>query len=174
MRLKGLPPLVFSALCLAASPAPARAADLTPLEQVEEGLLCHCGCAGLTVRTCTCGTADGMRGEIASRLASGQTPSQVIESFVATYGEQIRPAPTKSGFNLVAWVTPFAALLIAGSCIVVLVRRWGLRRTRPAGDGQAGTEPDAPAASSPGAPRLSTDAERAVLRRVEREMKENF
>src|SRR4029077_3752580 len=88
-------------------PARAQAADLTPQQQAEGRLMCYCGCSDLPVRVCTCGTADSIRQEIASRLGNGETPDQVVAAFVAQHGEQMRSAPTKSGFDLVAWVTPF-------------------------------------------------------------------
>src|SRR5437899_2294661 len=75
--------------------APARPADLTPQRQVESRLMCYCGCSDLTVRTCTCGTADGIRKEIGDRLERGESADAVVAAFVARHGEQIRSAPTK-------------------------------------------------------------------------------
>ena len=146
-------------LCAALGGPPSRAADLTPQRQVEGRLMCYCGCADLTVRLCTCGTADGIRGE---------TPDQVVAAFVAQYGEQIRSAPSTSGFDLVAWVTPFAVLVAAGSALLFTLRRWEARGARPAPSaaGQA-------AARQVDAAPL-TEAEREVMRRVEREIKEGL
>ncbi|HEU4400729.1 MAG TPA: cytochrome c-type biogenesis protein CcmH [Candidatus Polarisedimenticolia bacterium] len=164
-----LAPAVVTALAtggaLLVTARPLQAADLTPQQQVESGLLCYCGCAGLTVRTCTCGTADSVRREIAERLGSGETPQQVIEAFIARHGEQMRPAPPKSGFNLVGWVTPFALLLLAGGSLVALVRHWQTRGLLPVAVGATGRGPAAPDAPL-------TDKERDILKRVERELKE--
>src|SRR5262245_43495568 len=151
------------ALCLATAGArDPLAAPLTPQHLVESRLMCFCGCSDLTVRACTCGTADEIRGEIATRLSSGETPDQVVAAFVARHGEQIRSAPTKSGFDLVAWVTPFLLLFLAGSALVVVVRRWGA--PRPAGT--------APGPGSAETTRAATDAERKALERVRRELRE--
>ena len=122
--------------------------------------MCYCGCSDLTVRVCTCGTADAIREEIAGRLANRETPAQVVAAFVARHGEQMRSAPTKSGFDLVAWVTPFVVLILAGSALVVVVRRWGAARQASA------TAPGAEAGHPP------TPGERRALDRVRREMKE--
>ena len=147
-------------MILPVPPGP-RAAESTPQQQVEGRLMCYCGCSDLTVRVCTCGTADSIREEIASRLAGGETADQVVAAFIAKHGEQIRSAPTKSGFDLVAWVTPFLLLFAAGSALVVVVRRWGALR---------------PAAASAGAPveapRAATEGERKALERVRRELRE--
>ena len=124
--------------------------------------MCYCGCSDLTVRVCTCGTADTIRQEIARRLANGETPDQVVAAFVAEHGEQIRSAPTKSGFDLVAWVTPFLALLLAASALVLVVRRWGAART-----------PAVAAGAPPGEDgRAATDRDRKALERVRRELRE--
>ena len=125
--------------------------------------MCYCGCSDLTVRVCTCGTADSIRNQIAGRLANGETPDQVVAAFVTQHGEQIRSAPPKSGFNLIAWVTPFLVLILAGSALVVVVRRWGAVRTAPvAAPGSPGAEVD----------RAPTPKERKALERVRREMRE--
>jgi len=149
-----------------------RAADLTPQQQIESRLMCYCGCANLKVRTCTCGTADAIREEIAGRLTRGETPDQVVASFVARHGEQILSAPTKQGFNLVAWITPFALILMAGIILVFAVRRWegkGLGFA-PSAASAPGAPPDPSGAGGP--PALS-DRERDLMARVEREIRED-
>ncbi|HKB07855.1 MAG TPA: cytochrome c-type biogenesis protein CcmH [Candidatus Polarisedimenticolia bacterium] len=138
----------------------ALAAPPTAQQQIESRLMCYCGCSDLTVRVCTCGTADAIRGEIATRLSGGETPDQVVAAFVAQYGEQIRSAPTKTGFDLVAWITPFAVLILAGSALAMTVRRWGTARPAPT------TAPASPNAAA------ATPEERRALERVRREMRE--
>jgi cytochrome c-type biogenesis protein CcmH len=165
-----LAPLQAAIVAAALLAVPAGAARLDaaagPQEQVERGLLCHCGCSGLTVHSCTCGTAAAIRQEIASRLSAGETAEQVIADYVARYGEKIRPAPTKEGFNLLAWITPFAALFAAGVAVVLLVRRWEARGSLP--------PPDAPgeSAAGAGAPEPLGARERRTLERIERELRE--
>jgi cytochrome c-type biogenesis protein CcmH len=94
--------------------------------EIEEALTCQCGC-GLTVHACNhlqCPSGIPLKAEIASELALGKTRAEVLTHFAGKYGEKILSAPTTSGFNLVAWVTPFAAVLIAGFVIVVVTRHW--------------------------------------------------
>ena len=160
MRPDGLLLLCLAVPLLAAGPA--QAADPSPQHRVESRLMCYCGCADLTVRTCTCGTADGIRREIAERLASGETTDQVVAAFVARHGEKILSAPTKEGFNLLAWITPFVVLAIAAAGLIMVIVRW----TRAAGTAGA---PAAPAGGQPAA--LSAE-DRDLLRRVEREIRE--
>lgn len=162
MRPERLAP-ILAALILSVGAIPA--AELTPQQQVETRLMCYCGCADLTVRVCTCGTAEEIRRDIADRLAAGQTPDQVVAAYVARRGEQIRSAPTKAGFNLLAWITPFAALLGAGTALIFLVRRWGPRSGVPEA---AGTR------AHPSEPPPLTPEEHEILKRIERDIRESL
>jgi cytochrome c-type biogenesis protein CcmH len=120
--------------------------------EIEEALTCQCGC-GLTVHSCNhlqCPSAIPLKAEIATQLAAGGTRAEVLAYFAGKYGEKILSAPTTSGFNLVAWVTPFAAVLLAGALIVVAVRRWR---------GRAGSAP----AAVPRPAELGDDERRARL-----------
>jgi cytochrome c-type biogenesis protein CcmH/NrfF len=142
------------------------AADRSPQEIVEGGLMCHCGCTDLTVKTCSCGTAARIKQDIAQRLASGQTADQVVEAYVAQFGEQILSAPTRRGFNLLAWIVPFAAILAAGSLVVALTRRWAAQgKTVAAGSGA----PQVPAGSGE---LSSLDQKR--LDRIERDLRRDL
>lgn len=143
--------------------SPAAAADRSPQEAIEEALMCYCGCADLTVRACTCGTADSIRQDIATRLANGDSEEAVLASFVARHGEKILSAPTREGFNLLAWIMPFAVLLAAATALVVVIRRWETR----------GAAAKAEARARPSTATDLSDEQRLTLERVEREMRED-
>jgi cytochrome c-type biogenesis protein CcmH/NrfF len=113
--------------------------------KVEGDLMCHCGCTDLTVRVCNCGVAAGIKTDIRERLAAGQSPAAIVAAYVERYGAQIRSAPSRRGFDLLAWWMPFIAVFIAGAVIVSLVRRWG--RAKAPAHAAAGAGP-APHASS--------------------------
>lgn len=118
---------------------------------IEEELLCQCGCT-MGVAVCDCGTAEEIRKTIASMMKEGKTKDQILASFVDQYGEQVLQAPTKRGFNLSAWLTPFAALLVGLAVLYWLLRTWVFkyRTTAAAADVGAGgaaeqlTEKDQP------------------------------
>jgi cytochrome c-type biogenesis protein CcmH len=61
---------------------------------------------------------------IEQKLAQGQSEEEIIQSFVAQYGEQVLASPPKRGFNLVAWGLPFAAILFGGGIIYVALKKW--------------------------------------------------
>jgi cytochrome c-type biogenesis protein CcmH len=118
------------ALVLALGAAPAvvalAGADATVsgVDYVTGKIICDCGCSNLTVKNCTCGKADMVRAQVAQRLAGGESPEQVLRSYVQEYGEQILAAPTPEGFNLVGWLLPFGTVLVAGTLLVFVLRRW--------------------------------------------------
>ena len=94
--------------------------------EIEESLTCQCGC-GLTVHSCNhvqCPSGIPLKEEIVGQLAAGKNRAEVLTYFSRKYGEKILSAPTTTGFNMVAWVTPFAAVAIAALLIVVASRRW--------------------------------------------------
>lgn len=110
-----------------------------------ETILCDCGCHPQSVHACACARAAEMRDELRGLVAQGLTGEQIIAKYVAEHGEKIRIAPTADGFNLVAWLGPFAALAAAAAGLVLALRRW--RGTHPpvapAGVGAAAPPPDA-------------------------------
>ncbi len=106
---------------------------------IKNSLVCQCNC-GMTVEACegsmACESSKKLTEEAAGYLAQGLDRQAVLAAFTAKYGEQILAAPTKSGFNLTAWVLPFAALLFASLAITFALKRWV--RVQPAGANQGG------------------------------------
>jgi cytochrome c-type biogenesis protein CcmH/NrfF len=124
---------------------------------IEEKLRCTCGC-NLSVYTCrttdfTCSVSPKMHQRVVELVKQGKTAQQVIDAFVAQYGEAVLMAPPRSGFNLLGYLLPGGLILIVGSALTwVLLRRTGGRV-----DGWTGGQADAgqPLASSADADHLS-------------------
>ncbi len=72
-------------------------------------------------------------------IAAGTSDQQILDSFVAKYGATVLAAPTTHGFDLVAWIAPFAVFAAALLGTILLVRRWSVEPTR------AGRQPRADA-----------------------------
>jgi cytochrome c-type biogenesis protein CcmH/NrfF len=124
----GLGLLLVTWTLLAAAPA---VADVAPganaptQKEIESALTCQCGC-GLTVHSCNhiqCGSGEPMKKDIAERLARGEGREAILAAFASKYGEKVLAAPTFQGFNWLAWVTPFAAVLLAASLLAFAIRR---------------------------------------------------
>ena len=68
-----------------------------------------------------------MRNELTAGLERGDSDSLVLQSFVQKYGSTVLAAPSASGFNVVAWITPFAIFFLACGLAVWVVRAWKSR-----------------------------------------------
>lgn len=101
---------------------PAAGYSITTSE-IEAELMCTCGCT-MVLNTCKCGTSDQMRSSISGMIAKGMTKDEIIEWHVAKYSETVLAAPTRRGFNLIAYIGPWVGLLFGAGIAVVFVRRW--------------------------------------------------
>lgn len=130
--------LVVLAIALAAVAVPAAgASEQNPtLQELEKEVMCPT--CNQTLELSHAPVADRIRAFIVERIDAGDTKPEIKDKLVAQFGERILAAPTKSGFNLLAWVLPFAGLAAAGVIVFVVLRRW--RRARgqlPPGDDAA-------------------------------------
>jgi cytochrome c-type biogenesis protein CcmH/NrfF len=119
--------LLALAVCfsLGATDASSRYNDL------DHRMMCTCGCAQI-LGECNhvgCPNSSGELNELRDGIANGQSDQQIKDSFVAKYGAVVLAAPTTHGFDLVAWIAPFAVFAAALLGTILLVRRWSIGRT---------------------------------------------
>ena len=104
-----------------------------PLQsELEAAMICLCGC-GQTIKDCphqNCGYAIPARKKIKDHLEEGKTKAEILDIFVAKYGEEALATPSKKGFNLVGYIMPFVVLLFAGGLIMVIIRKWTAKGLR--------------------------------------------
>ncbi len=105
----------------------------TTVKEVTSQLICTCGCDTMIVSDCNCGTADDIRALVQGKIDQGMGKNSILNEFVAQYGEKVLAAPTKSGFNLTAWILPFVVLFAAIATVTFVVRAWvrGSQGLRP-------------------------------------------
>ncbi len=95
------------------------------LQDLENALMCKCDDkCGKVLMNCTCSTSDETRVKFSKMLESGLTVEQIIKMQVDEYGETVLSAPTKFGFNLTAWLTPFIALIAGGFGLRKVLLTW--------------------------------------------------
>ena len=89
-------------------------------------LMCTCGCAEILGECNHVGCPESGRelAELSAAIAAGKSDKDILDSFAAKYGATVLAAPTTEGFNLVAWIAPFAVFAVALLGTVLLVRRW--------------------------------------------------
>ena len=94
-------------------------------DEIQESLICPaCLDDRMTVAACTDSTAEATRQDIQKRLSMGQTKSEIIQAYVAKYGEIILAVPEKSGFNLLAWLLPPVSLVGGSVLVYYAIARW--------------------------------------------------
>ena len=158
--------VMVAGACAISIPIVVVAAPTVSRQEISEGLTCQCGC-GLTVANCNhpnCEFSVPVRDQIDGMLARGMSGPQVIAYFRGKYGEKILSAPTTQGFNILAWIMPFAAIAAGGVLMAFTVGRWRSKSPAP-------TSPAGPIADN-GAVNGAFDPE--LRRRLERELRDRI
>ena len=103
-------------------------------------MMCVCGC-GQILLECNhvgCQYSDRMRTELMAALDRGDNDDLILQAFVQKYGTTVIAAPTTTGFNRVAWIMPFLALILGLVTTALIVRAW---KDRPAPAAPGGVVP---------------------------------
>ena len=146
------------------------------IKRIEQQLRCTCGC-NLDIFTCrttdfTCTYSPELHREVVALSDGGRTAQEIIDAFVAKYGERVLMAPKPVSFNLVGYLLPGAAILVGGAALAwVIARRSkaGRRAGGPAGRDPGGGTVAADAGPGPSAhPSIRPSAEE--LDRLQREL----
>ena len=140
--------ILASLIAFSAAPA---AEPRASLPDIEDEVMCP-----------TCGTvlahafspqAERERIFIRAQIEQGKTKQQIKDALVAEFGEDVLASPRDEGFDLVAYLVPIGAVLLAAAGIALGLVRW--RR-----QGKAASEPAAPSLSPADSARLEKDLSR--------------
>lgn len=127
-KLRSLPKLtlqlcviLFAALTMLGAGSPA-----TRFDHLGHKLMCPCGCAEILLECNHVGCPDsaGMIAELHNQLATTLPDHDILNWFAAKYGPTVLAAPLRGGFDLVAWIVPFAVLALGIAGVTFLLRRW--------------------------------------------------
>ena len=80
-------------------------------------------CAGQTVAESNAPLAQQMREIIRERLQRGGTREEILEFFVAQFGESVLAVPPKRGVALTLWISPVLAFAVGIAALIVYLRR---------------------------------------------------
>jgi cytochrome c-type biogenesis protein CcmH len=119
-------PLLIVLTCLFAAGS-FFAADLAPELENEakaiEGLLIAPCCWRQPVSVHFSPAADEVKADIRQLLSDGLGRQEILDKYVAEYGERILAKPPASGFNLLAYFLPTLFLLVGGVFAVAVFRK---------------------------------------------------
>jgi len=118
-------------LCVAVFASLGASDEGTRFTSLGHKLMCVCGCSQVLLE-CNhvgCTYSDRMRGELMASIDRGENDDLALQDFVQKYGPTVLAAPTATGFNRVAWIMPFLALVLGVMTTIFIVLAW---RKRPA------------------------------------------
>jgi cytochrome c-type biogenesis protein CcmH/NrfF len=122
--------LHIALLCVLAVPMLGAGAPSSRFDALGHKLVCQCGC-GQILLECNhvgCPVSPVMIEELKAQLATGLPDSGVLNFFIGKYGPVSLAAPIRGGFDIVAWIVPFAVLLAGLASVGFVVRQWRRRQ----------------------------------------------
>ena len=81
-------------------------------------------CQGLSVKDSEAGFSTSIKGKIRELMKQGKSDEEIMAYFVERYGEWILRAPPVSGFNMVLWVLPGAAIMAGLIWVLYRSKKW--------------------------------------------------
>jgi len=108
------------------------AGDDARVDRLGHQVICMCGCNQVLLE-CNhlgCPYLSRMKQELTAAVDRGDSDSAITQFFVQTYGTLVLAAPTNHGFNRVAWIMPYLALLGGITLVVFIVWIWRKRPVR--------------------------------------------
>ncbi len=87
-------------------------------------------CQGLAVKDSDAGFSTSIKGKIRELMEKGNSDEEIIAYFIERYGEWILRAPPVSGFNLVLWILPGAAIITVFLWVLYRSKKWVEKPTK--------------------------------------------
>ena len=121
--------VTLAAACALVAPTAVWAAEPPRAADLEAELVCPV--CETTLDQSNAPVAQRMKVFIRQRIAVGDSEEQIKDALVDEFGAGVLAAPPKSGFGLLAWLIPLAALVAGAITVGLLVRTWSRRRVPP-------------------------------------------
>lgn len=100
------------------------------VNEVAKELWCPL-CSGVRLDSCELKACDQMKEVIAIKLSEGESTDAIKAYFLDQYGPQVLGEPPREGFNWLAWILPFVALI--GGAVFLWFRTRNMIRPAPQG-----------------------------------------
>ena len=125
--------LALLVACFFASSAVAAATIDDDVRRIAKQLRCPV-CESVSVADSPAELAVQMRGVIRAKLEAGQSEQEILDYFVAAYGDAVLLEPPRRGLGWAAWLGPGIALGVGAALLALLLRGWvrAAGRERPA------------------------------------------
>jgi cytochrome c-type biogenesis protein CcmH len=104
-------------------------ADNARFENLGSKIMCTCSCGQMLLK-CNhvgCPNSEKMIRQLRTQVASTGDDEAVLNWFRKEWGVTAVVEPSQHGFELLAWVMPFAGLGLGILLLVMIVRKWRAR-----------------------------------------------
>ncbi len=81
-------------------------------------------CEGESIADSPSGLAADMRAVIRTKVMAGESDHQILDEFVASYGDGILTEPPKRGISLGVWIGPVIGVAVGAALVTMLLRGW--------------------------------------------------
>ena len=130
--------LAALALMLLAAPLTVSADNLDDaVRRIAKQLRCPI-CESVSVADSPAELAGQMRALIRKKLEAGESDQQILDYFVAAYGDSVLLEPPRRGLGWAVWLAPVLALAVGTAILWLVLRAWA----RPMGRHASRTEPE--------------------------------
>jgi cytochrome c-type biogenesis protein CcmH len=96
--------------------------DAKLVREITDNLIAPC-CWSSPVSQHFSDVAEQIRAEVREMVAAGKSREEIMDYYVAKYGERILASPRPKGFNVLAYVLPWAALAMGAWFLIVLLKK---------------------------------------------------
>ena len=121
--------------------------------QIAKQLRCPI-CESVSVADSPAELAVQMRAVIRKKVEAGESEQQILDYFVAAYGDGVLLEPPRRGLGWLVWLGPGVALALGAVVVAVLLRQWVASGRKPVARrprlALTGPPPSTPPADSPG------------------------
>jgi cytochrome c-type biogenesis protein CcmH len=121
--------------------------------RVAKNLYCPV-CPNTPLDVCETKACEDWRAQIRDQLSEGWTDQQIIDYFVAQYGERVLAEPQRKGFTSLVWFLPLIVVLVGLAMVYVILKNWRKQKPAPVAVVSTPVSPD------------------ELLRKIEREIRE--
>lgn len=105
--------------------------DEDEVNRIANRLYCPV-CPNETLDACRTEACAQWRGEIRTQLSQGATEAEIVDNFIARFGERVIGSPQDPTLRALAIVVPIIAILIGGVLGISTFMRWRGRTVIPA------------------------------------------
>jgi cytochrome c-type biogenesis protein CcmH len=99
--------------------------------EIEDNLIAPC-CWTQPVSEHYSEVAEKIRKEVSQMVAAGKSRDEILDYYVSQYGERILATPRAKGFNALAYVLPWLALILGAWLLILLLKKLRTPATAPA------------------------------------------